>query len=78
MLVDADGRIWLPESVPGVRLPDGAMSCNSAIFSGAKAGDVLKISETFTVPEDATKTIRPAVGLGSERPYYLRFDRPPG
>jgi hypothetical protein len=78
MLVDAAGRIWLPASVSGVRLPEGATSCNSAIFSGAKAGDVLKISETFTVPEDATKTIRPAVGLGSERPYFLRFDRPPG
>jgi hypothetical protein len=77
MLVDADGRTWLPASVPGVRLPDGAMSCNSAIFSGAKPGDVVKISEMFTVPADATRTIRPAVGLGSERPYYLRFDRPP-
>src|SRR5262245_21082553 len=26
MLLDADGRIWLPASVPGVRLPDGATS----------------------------------------------------
>jgi hypothetical protein len=78
MLVDAESRLWLPAALPGVRLPDGAMSCNSAIFSGAKPGDVLKISETFTVPEDATKVVRPAVGLGSERPYYLRFDRPPG
>jgi hypothetical protein len=75
-LTDAEGRSWLPSPV-GLRLPDDVMGCNSAIFSGAKTGDVLKVSETFLVPKDATTTIRPTVGLGSERPYFLRFARPP-
>jgi hypothetical protein len=76
-LVDAAGRQWSPRSVDGLRLPAGVMGCNSAIFSGAKPGDVLEVSETFLVPRDATATIRATVGLGSERPWYLRFERPP-
>jgi hypothetical protein len=28
------------------------------------------------VPKDAIATIQAAVGVGSERPYYLRFRRP--
>jgi hypothetical protein len=75
-LVDAKGRSWLPTPV-GLRLPDDVMGCSSAIFSGAKTGGVLKVSETFLVPRDATTTIRPTVGLGSERPFFLRFARPP-
>jgi hypothetical protein len=39
-------------------------------------GDKLKIRETFMVPKDAIATIQAAVGVGSERPYYLRFQRP--
>ncbi|MER9935497.1 hypothetical protein [Mesorhizobium sp. M0088] len=77
MLTDAAGRRWLPDFISGVSLPDGAMNCTSAIFSGAKKGDVITVGETFIVPEDAVKTIRPAVGLGSERPWYLSFQRPP-
>ncbi|BCG79197.1 hypothetical protein [Mesorhizobium sp. 113-3-3] len=77
MLTDAAGRRWLPDVVAGLGLPQGVMNCTSAIFSGAKKGDVLTIGDTFIVPEDAIKTIRPAVGLGSERPWYLRFQRPP-
>jgi len=77
MLTDAAGRRWLPDVIAGVSLPPGVMNCSSAIFSGAGKGDVLTIGDTFTVPEDAIKTIRPAVGLGSERPWYLRFQRPP-
>ncbi|MFC3324537.1 hypothetical protein [Mesorhizobium cantuariense] len=77
MLTDAAGRRWLPDFISGVGLPDGVMNCTSAIFSGAKKGDVITIGETFIVPEDAVKTIRPAVGLGSERPWFLRFQRPP-
>ncbi|TSE13635.1 hypothetical protein C1D09_002905 [Mesorhizobium intechi] len=77
MLTDAAGRRWLPDFISGVSLPAGLMTCTSAIFSGAKRGDVLTIGDTFIVPEDAIKTIRPAVGLGSERPWYLRFQRPP-
>jgi hypothetical protein len=75
-LVDAAGRRWSPRSIAGLRLPADVMGCNSAIFSGAKSGDVLTISETFLIPAEATATIRPTVGLGSERPWYLRFDRP--
>ncbi|WP_027035280.1 hypothetical protein [Mesorhizobium ciceri] len=77
MLTDAAGRRWLPDFISGVSLPDGVMNCTSAIFSGAKKGDVITVGETFIVPEDAVKTIRPAVGLGSERPWFLRFQRPP-
>jgi hypothetical protein len=77
MLTGATGRRWLPDFISGVSLPDGVMNCTSAIFSGAKKGDVITVGETFIVPEDAVKTIRPAVGLGSERPWYLRFQRPP-
>ena len=77
MLTDAAGRRWLPDFISGVSLPDGVMNCTSAIFSGAKKGGVITVGETFIVPEDAVKTIRPAVGLGSERPWFLRFQRPP-
>lgn len=76
MLVDASGRRWLPTAAVTLNLPDDVKNCNSALFSGAKSGDTLKISETFLVPKDATATIRPAVGLASERPNYLRFERP--
>jgi len=48
-------------------------TCTSAIFSGAKSGDTLNLRETFLVPKDATKTIRPTVGLASERPHFLLF-----
>jgi len=76
MLVDTEGHTWLPASIAGLRLLEGMMGCNSAMFSGAKSGDVLKLGETFIVPGYATSGIRAAVGLGSERPYYLRFARP--
>jgi hypothetical protein len=75
-LVDATGRQWTPSSAVSLRAPADVKSCASAAFSGAKAGDRLKIRETFLVPKDATATIRVAVGVGSERPYYLRFQRP--
>jgi len=77
MLTDAAGRRWLPDVISGVSLPEGVKNCSSAIFSGAKKGDVITVGDIFIVPEDAVKTIRPAVGLGSERPWYLRFQRPP-
>ena len=77
MLTDAAGRRWLPDVIAGVSLPAGVMNCTSTIFSGVKKGDTVTIGDIFIVPEDAVKTIRPAVGLGSERPWYLRFQRPP-
>ena len=77
MLTDAAGRRWLPDVIAGVSLPAGVMNCTSAIFSGVKKGDTVTIGDIFIVPEDAVKTIRPAVGLSSERPCYLRFQRPP-
>jgi len=75
-LVDAQGRRWTPTSSVSLRAPGDVTTCGSATFSGAKKGDKLKIRETFLVPKDATATIRAAVGVGSERPYYLRFERP--
>lgn len=76
MLIDAAGRRWLPTVAVSFRQTDDAKTCNSAVFSGAKSGDVLKIRETFLVPKDATATIRPAVGVASERPTFLLFERP--
>jgi hypothetical protein len=75
-LVDAAGRRWSPTSSVWLRAPADVMGCASAAFSGAKAGDRLKIRETFLVPKDAVASIRAAVGLGSERPYYILFQRP--
>lgn len=76
MLIDADGRRWLPTAAVSFNQADNAKSCNSTIFSGAKSGDAVNIRETFLVPKDATATIRPAVGLASERPSFLLFQRP--
>jgi len=73
-LVDAAGRTWLPSYVSNSRVDDMA-TCNSTVFSGVKSGDVVKIRETFVIPQDALATVVPTVGLGSERPYYLRFKR---
>ncbi|TPM28253.1 hypothetical protein [Mesorhizobium sp. B2-3-4] len=77
MLTDAAGRRWLPDFISGVSLPEGTMNCTSAIFSGARKGDTVTVGDIFIVPQDAVKTIRPAVGLSGERPWYLRFQRPP-
>ncbi|TWG94758.1 hypothetical protein L598_003400000200 [Mesorhizobium sp. J18] len=74
-LADAAGRSWLPTSLPILRYSDDWSDCNSATFSGAAAGATLKIREAFVVPKDAIPTIEPTLGLGSERPYYLRFLR---
>lgn len=76
MLIDSTDRRWLPTAAVSFRQTDDAKTCNSAIFSNAKSGDVLKIRETFLVPKDATATIRPAVGVASERPNFLLFQRP--
>ncbi|MBA1141461.1 hypothetical protein [Mesorhizobium neociceri] len=48
-------------------------TCISAIFSGAKTGDTLNLRETFLVPKEATKSIRPALSVASERPHFLLF-----
>ncbi|HEU4986516.1 MAG TPA: hypothetical protein VFT89_05560 [Rhizobiaceae bacterium] len=74
-LEDARGRAWLPTSLRILPYSEEWMTCNSATFSGAAAGDKLKVREVFVVPEEAIPTIQPTLGLGSERPYYLRFLR---
>lgn len=76
MLIDAADRHWLPTGAVSFRQADDAKTCVSAMFSGAKSGDTLKVRETFLVPKDATATIRPAVSVGSERPSFLLFQRP--
>ncbi|RVC52391.1 MAG: hypothetical protein EOS65_10455 [Mesorhizobium sp.] len=73
MLIDAEGRRWSPTSLVSLKAPGDAHTCVSAIFSGARRGDTLNLRETFLVPRQATKTIRPAVGLASERPHFLFF-----
>jgi hypothetical protein len=75
-LTDATGRLWAPTSIMVISTSDDFKTCNSAIFSGAKSGDVLKIREMFVIPRDTAAFIRANVGLSSERPYYLRFGRP--
>jgi len=73
MLIDAEGRRWSPTSAVRLNAPDNVQTCISAMFSGAKTGDTINLRETFLVPKDVTKTIRPAVGVASERPYFLLF-----
>ena len=45
MLSDPAGRSWAPTATFFMRASDDVMSCNSAIFSGAKSGEALKIRE---------------------------------
>ena len=73
MLIDAAGRRWTPTSAVTLKASGDVQTCTSAIFSGARSGDTLNLRETFLVPKDVTKTIRPAVGLASERPHFLLF-----
>ncbi|RWA61120.1 hypothetical protein [Mesorhizobium sp.] len=73
MLIDKDGRRWLSTSVVSLKTPDNVQTCTSATFSGAKSGDTLNLRETFLVPKEATKSIRPAIGVASERPHFLLF-----
>ena len=73
MLIDAEGRRWSPTSAVTLNAPDNVQTCTSAMFSGAKAGDTLNLRETFLVPKAATKSIRPALGVASERPHFLLF-----
>ncbi|TGP22763.1 MULTISPECIES: hypothetical protein [unclassified Mesorhizobium] len=74
MLIDKDGRRWSPTSVVvSLKTTDNVQTCTSAIFSGAKGGDTLNLRETFLVPKEATKSVRPAVGVASERPHFLLF-----
>ncbi len=73
ILIDKDGRRWSPTSIVSLKTPDNVGNCISAIFSGAKSGDTLNLRETFLVPKEATKSIRPAVSVASERPRFLLF-----
>jgi len=66
MLSDPAGRSWAPTATFFMRASDDVMSCNSAIFSGAKSGEALKIRET--VPRDVAETVRATIGVGSEGP----------
>lgn len=76
-LFDAKGRSWLPASVPGMPYAaEGIKNCSSAAFSGAETGTRMVIEENFLIPQDAAAEVRPTLGVGSERPYYLRFARP--
>ncbi|MDX8531026.1 hypothetical protein RFM41_05710 [Mesorhizobium sp. VK25A] len=72
-LIDKDGRRWSPTSIVSLKTTDNVGNCVAAIFSGAKSGDTLNLRETFLVPKEATKSIRPAVSVASERPYFLLF-----
>ena len=73
MLIDKDGRRWSPTSIVSLKATGNVQTCISAIFSGAKSGDTLNLRETFLVPKEATKSIRPAVSVASERPRFLLF-----
>ncbi|RAZ92778.1 hypothetical protein DPM33_02590 [Mesorhizobium hawassense] len=73
MLIDKDGRRWSPTSIVSLKTTDKVETCVSAIFSGAKSGDTLNLRETFLVPKEATKSIRPAVSVAGERPRFLLF-----
>ena len=73
MLIDKDGRRWSPTSVVSLKTTDDVKTCISAMFSGARSGDTLNLRETFLVPKEATKSIRPAISVTSERPHFLLF-----
>lgn len=73
MLIDKDGRRWSPTFAVTLKTEGNVQTCVSAIFSGARSGDTLNLRETFLVPKEATKSIRPAVGVASERPHFLLF-----
>jgi hypothetical protein len=75
-LTDKAGRSWAPSPIPGMRPPqDNIQTCVSAIFSGAVKGTRMVIEERFLVPAAVADELRPTLGVYSERPYYLRFDR---
>jgi hypothetical protein len=75
-LVDRNERSWSPTYVNILPPSDDLTTCISAAYSGAKAGDTLKIRETFVVPKEALASVRAVLGMSGERPYYLRFERP--
>lgn len=76
-LVDPVGRLWQPASIPGMpSVAEGIKSCGAAAFSGAQSGERMVIEESFLVPREVATEVRPTLGVGSERPSYLRFARP--
>ncbi len=76
-LEDDQGRHWAPTSLPALRLPAAeAGNCISGAVSGAAKGSALRIREVFLIPRDAAAAVQVTVGLGSESPRYLRFERP--
>ncbi|MBV7483975.1 hypothetical protein [Bordetella sp. BOR01] len=75
-LQDEQGRRWTPTQV--LRLPrSDARECIASIYSGAQAGDTLRIRQAYLVPREAADTLRATVTLGPQQPYYLRFAQPP-
>ncbi|MCD0502697.1 hypothetical protein [Bordetella petrii] len=75
-LEDPQGRRWRPTQA--LRLPrSDAQECVAAMYSGAKAGDTLRIRQAFLVPRDAAETLQPTLTMTPQQPRYLRFAQHP-
>ncbi len=75
-LEDGEGRRWTPTlALPLPRASE--RECNAAIRAAAKEGGTQRVQHAFLVPREVAATLRPAISLASQRPYYLRFARRP-
>ncbi|GAB1575649.1 hypothetical protein [Bordetella petrii] len=78
LLQDGAGRRWDGSDVLRLRLPRSeARNCVGTMYAGAKVGDTVRVREAFLVPREAAAGVRVVVTLDPQRPYYLRFARPP-
>ncbi|HYG43226.1 MAG TPA: hypothetical protein VEA17_09930 [Bordetella sp.] len=75
-LEDGQGRRWTPTSALPLPRSD-ARVCIASIYSGAQAGDTLRIREAYLVPRAVADTLRATVTLAPQQPHYLRFAQHP-
>ncbi|WP_454857331.1 hypothetical protein [Rhizobium binxianense] len=79
-LLDPQGRRWqaislgyAPELYPAGGTID---TCGSHSQAMPPPETVVSIRETFVVPQDVVRTVRPTLSLDGEQPYFLLFERP--
>lgn len=80
-LMDPQGRRWQAISLgyaPELYPTGGAIdTCGSHSQAMPPPETVVGIRETFAVPQDVARTVRPTLSLDGEQPYFLLFERPP-
>jgi len=80
-LADPAGRRWKPLSLTPEEMRgsgDAAADlprCGSALLEAPKAGDRLRMAETFNVPATMVDEVGLTVSLPAGKPEYLRFDQ---